>query len=269
MCVGHNFTGNYLVTNPAQQAQTYLDQVNVFNVKVNGFNGVNSLAILPVSTITDGLPDSQTTFHRRDLVVAPNVLANGTDIGLAIYGGVFTYQDTIANAGNPFSHPIYIDYTKTPAFRVDTFNQWTNIYSTAFLSMYDAGSKSMITSLFGGLGDTKANFTSANWTNVISSNIRSYANNGDITTSTQNPNVLPGYIGSESVFIPTVSANKFYNSDYKIIDYSKLETSEILGYIYGGITSNQCCNDTNGSTIASNKLYAITINKTQATTEKK
>jgi hypothetical protein len=258
MALGHNFTGSY---SDSTATQVYLDQINVFSLKVNGFGGVNSLSLLPVRTITDSLPDSTTQFHRRDLVVAPSVQPNGTDVGLAIYGGVFTYSGKGApasGAGTPFANPIYTTYN---SHRVETgFSQFSNIYSAAFMSMYSSDANAMLTSFFGGLGDSLKNFAAANWTTNISTNMRSYANSGDVTTMITNPNSLPGFIGAEGVFIPDEGLT-FYNKDYKIIDYTKLTDGQTVGRIYGGIVSNY-----NGAgnaaviTHASNKVYKVVIN---------
>jgi hypothetical protein len=263
MALGHNFEGRYT---DATSIQKYINQVNVFKIEGKGLNK-NKLAIIPVGTISDGLPDSTTQFHRRDLVVAPCVQANGLDIGLSIYGGVFTYAPTSVKGGgpsnsngNPFPNPIYINYKQTPAWRLDAFSQVSNIYSTAFMTHYDAASQQMMTTLFGGLGDTQANFNAANWTNLISTNVRSYANKGDVTTSIANASSLSTFVGAESVFVPDNSVT-FYNKNYNIIDYSKLSNNQTVGYIYGGIVSNQCCNDTMGSTKASSAVYKVIITK--------
>ncbi|MCW3070520.1 MAG: hypothetical protein JWO44_410 [Bacteroidetes bacterium] len=258
MALGHNFTGSY---SDSTAKQVYLDQINVFSLKVNGFGGVNSLSLLPVRTITDSLPDSTTQFHRRDLVVAPCVQSNGTDIGLAIYGGVFTYSGKDAPAstnGTPFAHPIYTTYT---SHRVDNgFSQFSNIYSAAFMSMYSSDANAMLTSFFGGLGDSLKNFAAANWTTNISTNMRSYANSGDSTTMIMNPNPMPGFIGAEGVFIPDDNV-AFYNKDYKIIDYTKLTDGQTVGRIYGGIVSNY--NGAGNNPVishASGKVYKVVIN---------
>lgn len=259
MTLGHNFEGTYAGPN---NSQNYLDTIKVFNLMVNGFNNVNSLSLVPAGIITDGLVDSLTQFRRRDLVVAPSVLSDGAGVGLAVYGGVFHYADGgIQNNGNPFQHPIYIDNSKTPAFRVDSFSQWTNIYSTAFMSMYTNGSKSTMTSFFGGLGDSQANFSSANWTSVISTNIRSLQNGDDTTMLLTNPTQLPGFIGAEGIFIPHPGV-PFYNQNYKIINYDLLTSGQTVGYIYGGIHSDSIApQQASVSTKASNKVYKVVITK--------
>ncbi len=262
MCVGHKFTGSYIDSTAIQQ---YVDKINVFSVSV-----ANNSLVLTASAngpITDGLPDSTTQFRRRDLVVAPNVLANGTDIGLAIYGGVFTYGGTgspFDAGGNPFPNPIYVDYHQAPYYKVDTYSQPTNVYSTAFLSMYDNDSKCMITSLFGGLGDTQQNFNAANWSETISSNIRCFANNKDTTTTYPNTGGgLPAYIGAESIFIPDASVTYYQNnSDYKIVDYSSLTNGQTVGRIYGGIVCTTLpAGNNNAITSASSGVYKIVFNK--------
>lgn len=269
MCVGHKFTGSYTDNTAIQQ---YVDKINVFSV-TNGPNNTLVLTASPNGPITDGQPDSITQFRRRDLVVAPNVLANGTDIGLAIYGGVFTYGagTPFNSGGNPFPHPIYVDYHQTPSYKVDSYNQPTNVYSTAFISMYDAASKCMITSLFGGLGDSVQNFNNANWSKTISSNIRCFANNRDTTTTYANTSVLPAYIGSESIFIPDAGVT-FYNSygNYKIIDYSSLTNGQTIGRIYGGIWCTTLpAGNNNAVTQASNAVYKIVFNKLEPLTTAK
>ncbi|MFI5142041.1 MAG: hypothetical protein ACHQII_06760, partial [Bacteroidia bacterium] len=260
--VGHKFTGTYDATTVKPATQIYVDSVNVFSVQEK--NG--ALDITYIRSITDGLPDSTTQFRRRDLVVAPSIQANGTDVGLAIYGGVFTYTPGgIQQNGIPFSHPIYIDYKNTAApYVLDTSNQWTNIYSAAFMSMYDGASKNMMTTTFGGLGDTKTNFASANWTSVISTNMRSFASGGDtgVTTYVQNPNALPGYLGTEAVFIPASDVPMYNSNHYKIIDYSKVTNGQTIGYIYGGIHSDSPApQSASTGTRASSVVYKVVINK--------
>lgn len=252
LCVGHSFTGKYGDTTAVQ---VYQDKVNVFSVAETG----NQLTLNSVATLTDNLPDSTTQFRRRDLVVAPAVQPNGTDIGIAIFGGVFTYTSgaPISNNGVNFTHPIYI--ANSSQYKIETAaNQYANIYSAAFLCMYDSSSKRMMTTFFGGLGDkTNEIDSSANWTNKITTAERSYQNGTDVTFFNSDNPTLPGYIGAESVFIPK-SGVPFYNTTFNILNYDLLQPVQDVGYIYGGIRSS----DANGdSTSCSNVVYKVTFKR--------
>jgi hypothetical protein len=246
---GHNFTGIYGKPNVVQ---IYQDKVNVFTL-----DSTAGLSIVGGTAITDGLPDSTTQFRRRDLVVAPCVQSDGSSIGLSIYGGVFTLTN-----GTPFTHPIYINPSSNPQYRVDTSNQYANIYSAAFLTMYDANSKCMMTSIFGGLGYHAADTSNGPyWTSHITNVRRSYANNSDLTTYETNPNdSMPTFIGGEAVFIPSKQLT-YFNADYKIVDYTKLSQSQFVGYIYGGIVSTNPNNNSGTATSPSTKVYRVTLNK--------
>ncbi|MGL4599693.1 MAG: hypothetical protein ACRCYO_19360 [Bacteroidia bacterium] len=263
MCVGHNFSGMY--TDTINQRQQYLNQVNVFSVSTAN----NALTLTSQGTISDGLPNETTQFHRRDLVVAPAIQANGTDVGISIYGGVFTYgAGAPFNAGGiPFSQPIYINPNgPAPYYTLDTSHQYANIYSAAFLCMYNSKSQCMSTSIFGGLGQGFADFSNASWTKYITTARRSYANKGDVTTyqTYTNNAVLPEYMGSESIFIPA-SGVPFYNQAYGILDYAALPMEQVVGYIYGGIISS----DGNGDkTWPSPKVYKVTLQKLLSTETK-
>lgn len=263
LVVGHKFTGAYLDPNAIQE---YVDSVRVFTVSTSG----NQLVLNRTGSFTDNfagattyhLHDSLTQFRRRDLVIAPAVQSNGTDIGISVYGGVFHYTpgSPSANNGNPFINPIYINPLLSPKFRIDSAQQYTNIYSAAFLAMYDTTSKTMMTSLFGGLGNSKDSLGDANWTNLIITNHRCYKDNKDTTKIVTNGINLPALMGAESIFIPAEGI-PYYNSNYRIVDYGKLGNTQLVGYIYGGIVSISA--DGNGSqpTHASGAVYKVTLNK--------
>lgn len=260
MNLGHKFTGVYGGGSPSPNQQQYKDTVWIFALKSITTKQGKGWQLENIGNINDGLPDSTTQFHRRDLVVAPSVLADGSSIGLAIYGGVFTQGNNF-----PFSNPIYINPATSPKYKLDPYNQYLNIYSTSFMSHYDTETKTMMTTLFGGIGNAAASGFSgldsnANWSNVIATNKRMYANGGDVTTQIQDTGLLPAYLGSESVFVPDANV-PFYNKEYNIIDYAKLGKSQSVGYIFGGIISNQCCSDSTGSTWPSTTLYKVSIYK--------
>lgn len=255
LCVGHNFTGTY---GDQQAIQRYQDKVNVFSLSESN----NQLTINFIDSITDGLNDTLTQFHRRDLCVAPCIQQDGSTVGISIYGGVFRYTSgsPYNNNGLNWTNPIYINYNNTPKYFIETgANQYANIYSTAFCCMYDKNEKKMMTTFFGGLGNETGGYDStANWTNLITTAERNYLGSGNGTTNfVTNLNRLPAYLGAESVFIPA-SGLPWYNEAYKIIDHTKLKPGTVIGYIYGGIISADAAGTVRPP--STSNVYAVTYN---------
>lgn len=254
LCVGHNFHGLYskdlaAVSNPL--VQKYLDSVHIFKLKETG----NSIAFDgPFAYISDGYNDSVTQFHRRDLVVAPNVNKDGT-MGISIFGGVFTYR-----TNNPFGNPIYINGNNTQDYTIDSsFNQVDNIYSAPNIVIYDDAMDRVYTTIFGGLGNDSALQDNAAFTTRISTICR---DNKAVTTSiTKNPSSLPAMVGAEGAFIHEKGTPHYKGNKLDVIDYRKLKAGEkqLVGYIYGGIYSQLPQWSNSNPTIPSNKVYKVYI----------
>lgn len=262
LCVGHNYTGKYQDNNATQ---VYLDSVNVFSVAETG----NALTLTKVTQITDGLPDSTTQFHRRDLNVAPCVQADGS-IGISIYGGVFTYSSgsSPSNTGPSynFTNPIYISPGKSPGYSIETSaNQYSSIYSTAQFCMYDSMGNRMLTTMFGGIGDkTNQLDSNANWTKYITTAERNYTGGNAVTTFNTNDGEMPGYLGAESVFIPVNGLPIYNNNNYGIVNYCTLQDGQHIGYIYGGIEAIQSNGNSIGlkyGTSCSGKVYKVVFSR--------
>lgn len=256
LVVGHKFMGQYTNDTSVSGApvQYYLDEVRVFKLTDNG----SSLTLGAVQTISDGYPDSTTQYHRRDLVVAPSVLAGGNDYGITVYGGVFTY-----NTDLPFQYPIYITGGATPTGKVDSsFKQVTNIYSAPNLQLYDKNNDIIYTTIFGGLGDT-VNPTAGNFTKLISTLARN--NKTSSTTATLNPSGMPYYVGAEGIFLKAAEAPLYNNNAHDIIDFNAIKAdgnNHLLGRIYGGIHSNDTTwSDPGNKTHASDKVFKVFIKK--------
>jgi len=263
LCVGHNFTGAYSDTNAVQK---YIDEVRVFKLVETDSSITMQLPLTAI--INDGLPDSATQFHRRDLVVAPNVGQGGNSYGISIYGGVFTYSPGCPSCpsntgGNPFRNPIYITGGANRGYTLDnSYRQMSNIYSAANLQMYDSVNDLMYTTIFGGIGDTSVpGGDSATFTQQVLTVKRTNATGA--TTGMYNTNNLPGYAGSEALFIRAQAAQLYNSNPHGIIDYNKLPAgATVVGYIYGGILSNGPESDPSANpTLASGTVYKVTINK--------
>lgn len=271
LAVGHQFNGEYGnagVAGKPQPTQVYSKCVWSFTVNDNGNFAVNQNSFSAIPSTPQY--DSTSIFRRRDLVVVPSVMDASGTVGLSIYGGVFTYTGSIAVAGNPFHYPIYINGVNKPHPYIadSSFYQRSNLYSAANLLMYSNTTKTMYTTIFGGLVDTTDFDTAqggnpASWTKQILTIGRTAANAGYTTATKYNPTPLFNYIGAEGLFIPAPSSNNwFYNSAYNIVNYDNLPSGKTLvGYIYGGIVSNAPQSGGSNPTNASGGLYKVYINK--------
>jgi hypothetical protein len=252
LALGHRYNGKYGTGNTSQ---VYLDSVHVFRLTETA----SSISITPNSMqyISDNLPDSITQFRRRDLLVVPAIRKGGKEIGLTVYGGVFTY-----GPGVPFRNPIYIKGGSTPSYVLDkTYTQTSNIYSTANVEMYDAQNDVMLTTAFGGIGeDMKSGGSSDAFTKKIMTISRN--NRTNVTTEIVNPTTLPTYMGSEGVFISAPNV-PMYNSSYDIINYNAIPAGKttLIGYIYGGIVSSGTAWGPTNPTASSNMVYEVYITK--------
>ncbi|MBA4198311.1 MAG: hypothetical protein C0459_12235 [Chitinophaga sp.] len=293
LLVGHNFKGRYADTNKLSlnyAVQTYLDAVHVFSL-IETPTSV-TLDTKSFQTITDGLVDTLTQFRRRDLNIVPSVLPNGK-YGITIYGGVFTYASGRPgfSGGNPFRNPIYIYPDSSNPYKIDSkFRQLWNVYSAPNFTMFDSLNNGMLTTIFGGLGDTLASNIgpsnnlpngpdSAAFTKFITTLF--YNNTSGNTTPIFSQNPMPHYVGAEGVFIQASNLPIYKNNSLGIVNYDQIPVGKtFVGYIYGGIHSdstqwnNVVTKDTINNTILplnitypSNKVYKVYL--TKAATDKK
>ena len=253
LVLGHRFMGTYTASSSNPKIQSYLDSVHVFKLSETP----TSISIINSSRqyISDNKPDSITQFRRRDLLVVPAILKGGRDVGLTVYGGVFTY-----GPGTPFRNPIYLKGGSTPSYQVDySYTQTSNIYSTANTTMYDVQNDVMLTTAFGGIGTNtttdKDGFTKSIMT--INKNNRT-----NTTTEIKNYKGTPTYMGSEGVFIAANNVPKF-NSQYDIINYTALPAGKkvLIGYIYGGIVSNSPSWSASNPTFPTKMVYEVYYTK--------
>jgi hypothetical protein len=239
--MGHVFTGSYSAfeaqgeANRANVSQTYLNETRKLEIK-DAAGGA-----LSVRLISRFRNDS--AFHRRDMNVVKLISPKG--VGLAVYGGVFTPDTQLS-----YSKPVYLVPGTEPV--VDAaFDQKMNAYNTAKLLLYDESRQTMFTVLFGGISrfiwDIQANCFFENprtggktentymdglqWSDQISVVQRTAAN----TTESVQAESLPGYVGTEGVFIPAENAPRI-QVDGDVLDLTRLRGKRTLvGYLYGGI----------------------------------
>ncbi len=252
LAFGHNFNTIY----KGGITGIYTERIRRFQINFDGKN----LSIANYDSISTPLTyQGLSQFHRRDLNIVPSVMPDQT-IGLSALGGVFTTQ------AGPFPNPISIFQTGT--VQIDTsFQQNLCLYECAKVLMYDPTAKNMYTSLLGGITNYYYQGDS-----LIPSNLYNFMPffdhvspiardaNGNYTEYPQPAPALPGFIGSNAVFIPASGVN-FYGGTNDIIDYSQLQGNTLVGWMYGGIlASAQQANEFN-PTYASSNVYEVWIQK--------
>jgi hypothetical protein len=258
LVLGHRFMGTYsdfLAGKP--NIQSYLDSVHVFKLSETP----SSISIIQSSRqfISDYKVDSITQFRRRDLLVVPAIQKGGKGIGLTVYGGVFTY----GSFGLPFRNPIYLTGGAIPSYKLDkSYTQTSNIYATANVVMYDAQKDVMLTTAFGGMGESMVDKETGDafTQKIITINKN---NQTGITTEILNPTGTPTYMGSEGLFVSATNV-PMYNAQFDVINYNNIPTNTptLVGYIYGGILSNgpKWIQATNPTT-PTNRVYEVYLTK--------
>jgi hypothetical protein len=245
LVMGHVFTGSYTAfegqgeNNREQVSQTYLNEIRKLEISDNSNRG---LLVKLVTRYRD-----ETEFHRRDLNVTKIMSPKG--VGLAAYGGVFTPDTQLS-----YSKPVYLFPGSDPV--VDAaFDQKMNAYNSAKLLLYDSSRKAMFTVLFGGISrffwnsasncftenartgsKTQGNYMDGlQWSDQISVIQRLFTAGKEVTSESVQPETLPGFIGTDAVFIPLPGLFRA-SSGTDILDLEPLRGKRtLLGYLYGGI----------------------------------
>lgn len=272
LVVGHNFNGEYgnaISDSGVQPTQNYVRRIWTFSLtETDSTIQINRNSL--VSTPSVPLADSVSVLRRRDLVVVPSITSNN-QVGLSIYGGVFTYTNSISNPGNPWNYPVYITGGNTPAYVVDSsFFQKSNLYAAANALFYSPSTQTMYTSIFGGLVDKDLDSNSASggnpasWTTNLLTVARQSNGNSYTSTAIYDANGMPIRMGAEAAFVPVgnLSNSYYYNNTYNIFNYDVLPSgSTTLGYIYGGITCDSVQSSNTKPANATNAVYKVVFNK--------
>ncbi len=252
---GQKFMGRYNPHGPDHGPgfiQEYTNQIRSFEILDDG----QSLGIANYQAITD-----TAELHRRDYNMVPQVFPNGTK-GFTIFSGVFQYAADI-----PWLNTVNVSsngYEVVPGFE-----QLLNQYHSAHLPAFAASKNDMHTVFFGGIAQFFFNDQgvlmedqSIPFVNTISRVSR----NAQGEMSEAKIGEMPDLLGAGAEFIP-ITDDTLYDSG--ILQLDKLSQDRTLvGYVFGGIKSTAAniffVNDGTQSA-ASNKIYAIYLNKAQST----
>lgn len=212
-----------------------------------------------------GGPASQ--WHRRDLNVVETVYADGNP-GIAVYGGVFTPQ------GGAWLNPMYIaSGGGSASITLDSqFAMRMSPYECAQVLMYDPGSRTMYTTLLGGI--TYWYYNQAGqlvqssidnwlpWTAAITTLAR--APNGSTREVVQPATMqMPQRMGGNAVFVPAPGLSTWAGT-HEVLDYSRLPAGDsvLVGWMYGGIWATADQASEFNPTFANAKVYEVWMNRT-------
>lgn len=254
LAMGQDFQGVYSHFTEG----VYTNQIRSFTIEDDG----DALA-LGEFTASEANPE----LRRRDLNVIPAMRPSSDggepEQGLTALSGVFTLFD------GAWTVPVEIDAdgiptTADPASSA-AFKQAMNNYSTAHLEFFSESSGEMHSVLFGGISlhsideatgemirDDQLPFIN-DVTDVVRNADGEYV---QLALPTKFPEVLdidgnPMLFGTNAEFLPAAGLPTYENG---VIKLDELAESTLLGYIYGGITSNA---GNGGTKVASNLAFEV------------
>lgn len=260
LVMGHNYYSVY----KGGVTGIYTDQVRTFTVT----SAATAIAIANYRAYGDpagGGPTSQ--WHRRDLNVVETVEPGGGH-GLAIYGGVFT------PTSGAWVNPMYVTVPAgggPPSFTVDSaFSMKMSPYECAHVVMYDSATRTMYTTLLGGISgwyyDSSGVLVPGGitnnmpWTGTITTLSR--AADGSTRETVQPASQgLPGRRGGNAAFVADSVA--MVAGTHDVIDYSRLPPGDSVrvGWMYGGIFAAADQASEMNPTWASDKIYEVWLHR--------
>jgi hypothetical protein len=294
---GQRFDGLY---NPADVGndQEYTEEVRIFTIVDDGTSppAIAEYTTIAVPPSEPGDPQPN-QFHRRDLNVVPAIRSTGRP-GISVYGGVFT------EAFTPYLNPIYIDSVdNVHSATIDrSFNQYMSQYDTARMVIFDAVEGSIFTIFFGGIsygvfdpsGDANATQQSERpvpYADLIRVAPKSHPSGfkldsnipfiNQITALTRaadgtsqqcvlakgdqhnlKPIQLPERLGTNARIILNSAAPTFEND---VIKLHGLPGRTLVGYLYGGMRTNDENPTGTGQSFASNRIFKVFVTRTPTT----
>lgn len=238
---GQNFSGLYTKLDLGLFMQRYTNSISSFDLNDDGVN-------LSVSNFSANI--DTVNFHRRDLNTAPWISSNGEE-GFALYGGVFQYDHN-----TPFQNPVYV--TQSDMAIDFSFAQKMSQYQCPVIPIYDSVMNNMYTIFIAGMSlyyfDSATQTLKPDTMVPFIRDISILIHHADGTTEEVIlPIQFPELGGANMEFFPNTALPRYDNGVFKL---RSLVQSTLLGYVYGGITSNA---GNEGTSSASNKVYRLLL----------
>jgi hypothetical protein len=245
---GHRFNGSYHVADTLND-QRYSNAVRTFQINDDGTN-------ISISNFQQSIDTAN--FHRRDYNLVPQIFPD-RQFGFTAFSGVFRYGIT-----RPFVNSVDI---KPMQFTVNnTFTQNLNHYESAVMPVYDSLNNTMHSIFFGGMSMYYIDSTTqAQTLDTLVPFVKTISKVTRFADSTMTeyvlPITMPGFYGSDALFIPLPSVSTYHNS---IINLNALSGVTKVGYIIGGINSPDAniSSTSPESSTASTRVFAVYIDMT-------
>lgn len=260
---GHVYKGMFSVKQDGTitpTSQQYLNAIHRF--KLDEVDGM--LELTDASKITDGFADDSTQFRRRDLPVTPAVYFSedgSWDEGFAMYAGVFTSPKNkikTVETDDAWNWPIFV--YKDGSYTIDSnLEQYTNIYSAPSFVAVDEPSRTVYTTIIGGIDTTNM----AAYSNTVST-IEQTLNENRFVYNTIQQALIPGdhFFGAEA-FMVLDDSNRLAGAKLDVFDISGLNPGDEIniGVFCGGIEAfiPNPSGFGPGKSQASNKIWRVKL----------
>jgi hypothetical protein len=245
---GNKFDGNYNPMGNPTYTQVYTDAVQKFTIQDND----TTITLNYLAKWTDA-----DLFHRRDYNASPQILPNGKE-GITVFSGVFQ-----KNVNLPFLSSVSIDSNH---YALDSgFQQYYNHYHCAVIPLYSKNKNSMHNVFFGGISqyyDSAGILVQDNNVPFVKTIARVSRSADGRLTEYKLPIEMPSLLGAGSEFI-TAPDLPVYKNEVIQLDNIMNDTT-LIGYIYGGISSNApniFFTNTGTQSSASNKIFKVYLLK--------
>ncbi|WP_257462040.1 Kelch repeat-containing protein [Archangium lipolyticum] len=283
---GHTFNGEY-TSSGSLATQTYTESVRMFRFTPGSQNGKATLAVQflgQTPNVPSGQQDPEGPYHRRDLTVGPTRTGTG-DLRITAYSGVFK-----GGRMEGYLNPVYISPDTTDGgitLDVDTSaEQLLNHYACPAIPIFDAASRTMYTTLVGGIsyyswdgtglkhdpGNLPGGVDGLPFINSVSTLRVSYADGQRRTQQYLHPELTfppadaqprcgstPATLGGTGgIFIPDDALGAAVRNG--VLDYGGLPASGRIGWVFGGIAATASYG-AQGPSCASNMLYEVTLTR--------
>jgi hypothetical protein len=254
---GQKFLGRYNPMGPNNGPgfiQEYTNSVRMFDLQLDANNSPQIL------NFTEWIDTP--LFHRRDYNAEAQILSNGQE-GIMMFSGVFR-----TDANLPYLNTISIN--KSNYKENSGFKHLLHNYHCPVIPLYSEANQSMYNIFFGGI----AQYYYENGVLMKDDNVPFVKtiscvsrNKNDSFVETKLGIELNEYLGAGAEFIPIESISSYTNHVYKYDDISS--NRELIGYIYGGISStaaNIFFSNGNDLSKASSMIFKVYLKKKGNTT---
>lgn len=251
---GQRFTGRYNPMGPTHGpgfVQEYTNEIRRFHVQDDGTN----IVIADYAAWHD-----DANLHRRDYNMVPQVFPDGSR-GFTMFTGVFQYDKN-----EPWLNTV--DIRASGHQVVPGFQQLLSQYHSAHVPLFDAQHNEMHTLFFGGMAQYFYDGTGV----LRQDNNVPFVRTISMVTRSADGSMkefaigeMPALLGASAEFITNPTAPVLPNGVLTLGDVPAAGIE--LGYILGGIQStapNVFFSDTAGASVASAKLFRVTLKQSPA-----